>query len=93
MPSLQTRYVAESETSWYDDAMSANSTLEIQEFVEQQHGGPVHLTGTDIVVMSVDVYCEIMGVGTDAELQASLQGIHAGWKAVEEGEFDRSVRR
>ncbi len=64
--------------------MSANSTLEIQEFVEQQHGGPIHLTGTDVVVMSVDVYREIMGVGTDAELQASLQGIHAGWKAVEE---------
>jgi hypothetical protein len=65
--------------------MSANSTLEIQEFVEQQHGGPIHLTGTDVVLMSVDVYREIMGVGTEAELQASLQGIHAGWKAVQEG--------
>ena len=65
--------------------MSTNSTLEIQEFVEQQHGGPVHLSGTNVVVMSVDVYRDIMGVGTDAELQTSLQAIRAGWKAVEEG--------
>ncbi len=52
--------------------MSANSTLEIQEFVEQQHGGPIHLTGTEVVLMSVDVYREIMGVGTDAELEEEL---------------------
>ena len=65
--------------------MSTNSTLEIQEFVEQQHGGPAHLTGTNVVVMSLDVYREIMGVGTDAELQASLRGIRAGWNAMEAG--------
>ena len=57
--------------------MSTNSTFEIREFVEQQHGGPAHLTGTNVVVMSLDVYREIMGVGTDAELQASLRGIRA----------------
>ncbi len=65
--------------------MSINTSFEIQKFVEDQHGGPAHLTGTNVVVMSTDVYREIMGVGTDAELQASLQGIRAGWNAVQQG--------
>lgn len=65
--------------------MSTNTTLEIEQFVADQQGGPVRLTGTNVVVMSTDVYRELMGLGSDAELQASLQGIRAGWNAVQQG--------
>jgi len=65
--------------------MSTNHANDIEQVVAEQHGGPVHLQGTNVVAMSVDVYRDMMGVGTEQELQESLAAIRRGWQAVQGG--------
>jgi hypothetical protein len=65
--------------------MSTNHTNNIEQVVAEQHGGPIHIQGTNVVAMSVDVYRDMMGVGTEQELQESLAAIGRGWQAVQQG--------
>ena len=63
----------------------STSQNEIEQVVADQHGGPIHIQGTNVVAMSIDVYRDMMGVGTEQELQESLTAIQRGWQAVQEG--------
>lgn len=65
--------------------MSTDQSNEIEQVVADQHGGPIHIQGTNVVAMSIDVYRDMMGVGTEQELQESLAAIQRGWQAVQEG--------
>lgn len=67
--------------------MSPRLTSEIEQAVEQNHGcTQVDGERTSYIVMSVDVFREMMGVGSDEDLSASL-------KAVEEGLADIDAAR
>ena len=52
-----------------------------------EHHGFVEAEGTDgkVIVMSMQVYRELMGVGSDEELAASLKAIAEGMADVEAG--------
>ena len=69
----------------YSSDMTPNHAQELEQFVNAQHGGPVQLDGTEVVVMSVDAYRDLMGVGTESELQQSLAAIRRGWQAAQQG--------
>jgi hypothetical protein len=60
---------------------------ETEAAVEAQHGGPLSCTGqrSQYVVMRMDVYRELMGVGSDEEFAASLAAIHEGLADVRAG--------
>lgn len=59
---------------------------DIEQAVEQNHGC-VQVGGqrASYVVMSVEVYRKMTGVGTDEELQASLAAVEQGIADVEAG--------
>ncbi|MBW3598000.1 MAG: hypothetical protein KY475_12075 [Planctomycetes bacterium] len=67
--------------------MISKLTPEIKEAVANQHGGPLRIEETDgsYVLMSMEVYRELMGVGSDEELHASVQALQAGHKAHQQG--------
>ena len=65
--------------------MTTNHPANIEQVVAEQHGGPIHIQGTNVVAMSVDVYRDLVGVGTDQEFRESLAAIECGWQAVQEG--------
>ncbi len=68
--------------------MNPQLTSEMQSAVEQQHGGPVQIYGTGeaaYVLMSMDVYRQLMGVGSDTEFEASVQAIQRGYEAFKQG--------
>lgn len=48
-----------------------------------QAGGFVH--GQSFVLMSIDTYRDMMGVGTDQEMRSSLDAIHRGLDDIEAG--------
>jgi predicted transcriptional regulator len=48
-----------------------------------QGGGFVH--GQSFILMSVETYRDMMGVGTDEEMRASLDAIHRGLDDIEAG--------
>jgi hypothetical protein len=66
--------------------MTPKLTNDIEQAVEQNHGF-VQLQGqrSAYVVMSLDAYREMMGVGSDAELAESLQAVHQGLADIEAG--------
>ncbi len=55
--------------------MTPESTKQIEQVVAQQHGGPVQLDGTNVVAMSTDVFREMMGIGTEEEMAASVAAL------------------
>jgi hypothetical protein len=66
--------------------MKARLTEELQHAVEQNHGFlEVQEGAATYVVMSMPAYRQMMGVGSDAEYQASLQAIREGLADVEAG--------
>ena len=80
--------------------MSTKLTPELQQTVEAQNGCvTVDADGQSYVVMRSELYRELLGIGTDAEYEASLQAIREGWDDVQAGrtisldsffqEFDR----
>ena len=60
---------------------------DMQAALERQNGGPVHVEGTatTYVLMSMDVYRELMGVGPDDEFEASVRAVRRGYEAVQQG--------
>lgn len=57
-------------------------TAEQQQALDQNHG---FVRGPSYVLMSTDIYREMMGVGTDEQLRASLEAIEQGLQDVESG--------
>ena len=57
-------------------------TSQQQEALQQNHG---FVQGPSYVLMSIDVYREMMGVGSDAELAESLAAIDEGMADVRAG--------
>ncbi len=80
--------------------MSTQLTPELQQTVEAQNGcATVDADGQSYVVMRSEIYRELLGIGTEADYEASLQAIREGWDDVQAGrtislnrffqEFDR----
>jgi len=66
----------------------------MQSAVEQERGGPVEVYGsgdTPYVLMSMEVYRELMGVGSEADFSASVQAVERGYQAAQAGQ-SRSFR-
>ncbi len=61
-------------------------TEELRQAVDR-HRGFLEVDGGDstYVVMSMNVFREMMGVGTDEEYQKSLKAIEEGWADVQAG--------
>lgn len=57
-------------------------TSEQQSALQHNHG---FVQGGSYVLMTVDMYREMMGVGTDAELAESLSAINAAMQEIEAG--------
>jgi hypothetical protein len=62
-------------------------TPETEAAVEAQQGGPLPLAGerSQYVVMRMDVYRELMGVGSDEAFAASVAAIREGMEDVRAG--------
>ena len=80
--------------------MSNQLPPELQQMVEAQNGcATVDADGQSYVVMRSELYREQLGIGTEADYEASLQAIREGWDDVQAGrtisldnffqEFDR----
>jgi hypothetical protein len=74
----------------YNRVMNSNPlhlSLETEAAVEATHGGPLSLVGQNslYVIMRMDVYRELMGVGSDAEFAASVDAIREGLEDVRVG--------
>jgi predicted transcriptional regulator len=66
--------------------MTHKLNSDIERAVEQNHGFmQVEGQRTSYVVMSIDAYREMMGVGSDEELAASLKAIDEGLADIEAG--------
>jgi hypothetical protein len=66
--------------------MKPKLTDEQQQAVETNHGC-IAVEGAigPYVLMRLDVYCELLGIGTDAEYEASLEAIRQGWADAQAG--------
>ncbi len=66
--------------------MTPKITNDIEQAVEQNHGF-MQLEGqrTSYVVMSIDAYRKMMGVGSDSELAESLKAIEQGLADIQAG--------
>ncbi|MBD3675767.1 MAG: hypothetical protein HUJ26_19840 [Planctomycetaceae bacterium] len=66
--------------------MSPKITDELNQALHQHHG-LIEAEGADgkVVVMTMQVYRELMGVSSDEELQASVQAIEEGFADIEAG--------
>lgn len=69
--------------SWYAVAMSTPELTSDQQSALQQNHGLVE--GTSYVLMTVDMYREILGVGTDAELAESVGAVKEAMEDVQAG--------
>ena len=66
--------------------MSTQLTPELQQTVESQHGcATVDANGQSYVVMRSELYRELLGIGSEADYEASLQAIRDGWDDVQAG--------
>lgn len=73
-------------TSWYTPRMTPELSIEIEIAVEQHHGClQVKGQRSAYVVMSIETFRDVMGVGTDEELQESLADVEQGLADVEAG--------
>lgn len=66
--------------------MAPRITDELNQALSRHHG-LIEAEGADgkVIVMSMQVYQELMGVGSDEEFNASLQAIEEGLADVESG--------
>lgn len=80
-------FVTNASLDWYNFSMiKPQLTEEQREALEQHHGLlQVDEAGHKYVLMSMEVYRELMGVGTDEELQASLKALQAGLADIDAG--------
>lgn len=64
---------------WYQIFMTLKLSNDLQQAVEQNHGfTEAEGDGARFVVMSMDFYRDMMGIGSDEELQDSLRAIDEG---------------
>lgn len=71
---------------WYNRTMTPELSNEIEQAVEQHHGClQVKGQKSAYIVLSIETFRDMMGVGTDEELQASLTAIEQGLADVEAG--------
>ena len=64
--------------------MSTKLTPELQQTVEAQNGcATLDADGQSYVLMKSELYRELLGIGSDADYQASLQAIREGWDDVQ----------
>ena len=70
----------------YTDAMAPRITDELNQALHQNHGF-IEAEGTDgkVIVMTMQVYRELMGVGSDEELAASVRAVEEGLADIEAG--------
>ena len=74
----------------YNTVMSTDQPRlapETEAAVEAAHGGPLSLVGqnSQYVIMRMDIYRELMGVGSDAEFAASVDAIREGLEDIHAG--------
>jgi len=67
--------------------MTPKLTSELKAAVEQQHGGPIRVEaeGAAFILMSIDAFRSLMGVGDDTDLAQSLAAIQRGMEDVRAG--------
>ncbi len=72
--------------SWYTASMAPRINEEINQALSEQHGF-VQAEGTDgkVIVMSMQVYREMMGVGSDEEMADSLKTIDEAMADIDAG--------
>lgn len=72
---------------WYDFSMIKPQLTDEQRQALDQHHGLLQVDeeGRKYILMSMEVYRELMGVGTDAELQSSLKALETGLADIEAG--------
>lgn len=70
----------------YTDAMTPRITDELNQALHQHHG-LIEAEGADgkVIVMTMQVYRELMGVGSDEELAASVRAVEEGLADIEAG--------
>ena len=71
---------------WYNVNMTLKISTDVQQAVEQNHGvAEAEAEGAKFVVMSMTFYRDMLGIGTDDELAASLAAIDRGMDDVKAG--------
>lgn len=67
--------------------MTPEHTNELETTLEEQQGGPIIIDGhkTHMVVMSLDVYRDMVGIGSQQQLADSLAAIEEGVLDMEAG--------
>ena len=66
--------------------MTPKLSNDLQQAVEQNHGfTEAEADGAQFVVMSMDFYRELLGIGSEEELAASLAAIDRGMEDVKSG--------
>lgn len=60
--------------------MTPQDANDIARALQDEHGGPVELQidGKSVMFMSTDVYLEMFGIGSEAELQESIAAVKEG---------------
>jgi len=72
----------------YNVIMTPKLSSDLQQAVQKNHGfTEAEAGGVKFVVMSMDYYRDIMGVGSDETLQNSLRAIDEGIADVEAGQI------
>jgi len=68
--------------------MNPTLTSEQLSALEREHGGPIRVDaeGSSYVLMSLDAYRSIMGVGTEAEFAESVTALRAAMEEVRAGQ-------
>jgi len=72
--------------AWYTTGMTPRINEEIDRALSEQHGF-VQAEGTDgnVIVMSMQVYREMMGVGSDEEMADSLKTVDSAMADIDAG--------
>ena len=67
--------------------MAPKLTDEQRQALDLQHGGPVSVEADDgtYILMSIDAYRSMMGVGSDADFDASIAALRAGMQDIQAG--------
>lgn len=68
--------------TWYDSVMQPQTLHELERAL-QESGGVV--CESSFVIMTIEVYRQIMGVGTDEELAASVAGLRDSMAEARQG--------
>lgn len=67
--------------------MTLKLTDELCDAVDSENGGPMEVAGSgkNYVVMTADMYRELIGIGTDDEFHSSVAAVTRGMQEVQAG--------